>query len=370
MACANNLRQENFWRNKSDCDDAERAYYQNLSRRKYSNELTDVADSHENYSISSVLSSIDAQWKHKIERLAKMQHEINKEIEVCFEKGYLTEDSNCEALLNSMQQSKSFSPRILNENRIQDKDATIAKNPEAVIELLTGSYLRGRKSLVEKEENKHLRKRLSGLEMENQGLKKVTEELKSLVINLENRLGNVDNGHPENTSISNETYLDVNDDCIDLLCDVSTNKEDVTEQKKAAVKHTKSYKVKKLHKPKRIVETSAMINNVTRWNAEGNMNDVQTRRKESYGIYIYRVLKQIHPSTGVTSKAMSIMNSFMNDIFERIASESSRLAQYNKKSTITPREIQAAIQLLFPKKLAETAILVCKANLTRYESSK
>ncbi|XP_033227157.1 histone H2B-like [Belonocnema kinseyi] len=43
------------------------------------------------------------------------------------------------------------------------------------------------------------------------------------------------------------------------------------------------------------------------------------KRKESYAIYIYKVLKQIHPDTGVSSKAMSIMNSFVNDLFERIA---------------------------------------------------
>merc|ERR1712061_4228 len=45
------------------------------------------------------------------------------------------------------------------------------------------------------------------------------------------------------------------------------------------------------------------------------------RRKESYAIYIYKVLKQVHPDTGISSKAMSIMNSFVNDIFERIAAE-------------------------------------------------
>ncbi|KAA3672142.1 histone H2B [Paragonimus westermani] len=50
------------------------------------------------------------------------------------------------------------------------------------------------------------------------------------------------------------------------------------------------------------------------------------RRKESYAIYIYKVLRQVHPDTGISSKAMSIMNSFVNDIFERIAAESSRLA--------------------------------------------
>jgi len=43
-------------------------------------------------------------------------------------------------------------------------------------------------------------------------------------------------------------------------------------------------------------------------------------RKESYAIYVYKVLKQVHPDTGISSKAMGIMNSFVNDIFERVAS--------------------------------------------------
>ena len=48
------------------------------------------------------------------------------------------------------------------------------------------------------------------------------------------------------------------------------------------------------------------------------------KRRESFSSYIYKVLKQVHPDTGVSSKAMSIMNSFVNDIFERIAGEASR----------------------------------------------
>uniref|UniRef100_A0A8D2MW23 Core Histone H2A/H2B/H3 domain-containing protein n=1 Tax=Zonotrichia albicollis TaxID=44394 RepID=A0A8D2MW23_ZONAL len=34
-------------------------------------------------------------------------------------------------------------------------------------------------------------------------------------------------------------------------------------------------------------------------------------RKESYSIYVYKVLKQVHPDTGISSKAMGIMNSFI-----------------------------------------------------------
>merc|ERR1711942_324736 len=94
------------------------------------------------------------------------------------------------------------------------------------------------------------------------------------------------------------------------------------------------------------------------------------RRKESYGIYIYKVLKQVHPDTGVSSKAMSIMNSFVNDLFERIAAEASRLVHYNKRSTITSREIQTAVRLLLPGELAKHAVSEGTKAVTKYTSSK
>ena len=94
------------------------------------------------------------------------------------------------------------------------------------------------------------------------------------------------------------------------------------------------------------------------------------RRRESYAIYIYKVLKQVHPDTGVSSKAMSIMNSFVNDIFERIAAEASRLAHYNKRSTITSREIQTAVRLLLPGELAKHAVSEGTKAVTKYTISK
>ncbi|XP_065059246.1 histone H2B, gonadal-like [Rhopilema esculentum] len=94
------------------------------------------------------------------------------------------------------------------------------------------------------------------------------------------------------------------------------------------------------------------------------------KRKESYSIYIYKVLKQVHPDTGVSSKAMSIMNSFVNDIFERIAQEASRLAHYNKKATIPSREIQTAVRLLLPGELAKHAVSEGTKAVTKYTSSK
>merc|ERR1712203_985923 len=94
------------------------------------------------------------------------------------------------------------------------------------------------------------------------------------------------------------------------------------------------------------------------------------RRKESFSIYIYKVLKQVHPDTGISSKAMSIMNSFVNDIFGRVASEASRLTKYNKRSTISSREIQTAVRLLLPGELAKHAVSEGTKAVTKYTSSK
>ncbi|XP_012559385.1 late histone H2B.L4-like [Hydra vulgaris] len=94
------------------------------------------------------------------------------------------------------------------------------------------------------------------------------------------------------------------------------------------------------------------------------------RRRESYAIYIYKVLKQVHSDVGVLSKAMSIMNSFVNDIFEKIASEASRLALQNKKSTISSREIQTAVRLLLPGELAKHTVSEGTKAVTKYTSSK
>ncbi|KAJ8378623.1 hypothetical protein AAFF_G00238350 [Aldrovandia affinis] len=93
-------------------------------------------------------------------------------------------------------------------------------------------------------------------------------------------------------------------------------------------------------------------------------------RKESYSIYVYKVLKQVHSTTGISSKAMKIMNCFVSDLFERIAGEASRLAHYNKHSTITSREIQTAVRLLLPGELAKHAVSEGTKAVTKYTSSK
>jgi histone H2B len=108
------------------------------------------------------------------------------------------------------------------------------------------------------------------------------------------------------------------------------------------------------------------------------------KRHETYSSYIYRTLKSVHPDTGlfflflflfvdvlvegISNRAMSIMNSFINDIFDRIATEASHLAKYNNKHTLTSREIQAAVRLILPGELSKVAIGEGTKSVQKYMS--
>ena len=81
-----------------------------------------------------------------------------------------------------------------------------------------------------------------------------------------------------------------------------------------------------------------------------------TRKPRTWNTYLYRVLKQVHPDTGISKKSMSIMNSFVDDIFERIMHAASELARKDQKHTLTSREIQSAVRLVLPGQLANHAV--------------
>jgi len=89
----------------------------------------------------------------------------------------------------------------------------------------------------------------------------------------------------------------------------------------------------------------------------GEKHKRRKSRHETFSVYIYKVLKQVHNDTGISKKSMNIMNSFINDIFERIALEASKLVRYNKKHTLSAREVQSAVKLLLPGELAKHAII-------------
>ena len=90
---------------------------------------------------------------------------------------------------------------------------------------------------------------------------------------------------------------------------------------------------------------------------------------ESYKLYIFKVLKQVHPDTGISSKAMAILNSFIADQFEKIATAASQLSRVNKKPTLTSREVQTAVRLVLPGELAKHAVSEGTKAVTKFTSA-
>lgn len=96
----------------------------------------------------------------------------------------------------------------------------------------------------------------------------------------------------------------------------------------------------------------------------------KAKRHESYSTYIYKVLKQVHYDIGISNKAMNIMNSFIQDIFERIANEAAHLVRLNGSKTLSSREVQTAIRLVLPGELAKHAISEGTKAVTKFNQGK
>ena len=102
---------------------------------------------------------------------------------------------------------------------------------------------------------------------------------------------------------------------------------------------------------------------------DGKKKKATRKGTESYKLYIFKVLKQVHPDTGISSKSMAILNSFIADQFEKIAAAAAQLSRVNKKPTLTSREIQTAVRLVLPGELAKHAVSEGTKAVTKFTSA-
>jgi histone H2B len=89
----------------------------------------------------------------------------------------------------------------------------------------------------------------------------------------------------------------------------------------------------------------------------------------SFHLHIHRVLKQVHPNQGISKVAMTIMNSFACDMFERLASESATLLKYTSAKTLSARALQTSVRLLLPGELSKHAISEGTKAVTKYTNA-
>ncbi|KAF9598266.1 hypothetical protein IFM89_026097 [Coptis chinensis] len=135
---------------------------------------------------------------------------------------------------------------------------------------------------------------------------------------------------------------------------------------------------KNSNKPSQELKKNGNISKVNEKSGTSGSGEETKRRKsgrkmrdvgESYNRYVYKVLKQVHPDMGISSKGMMVLNGLMNDMFERLAGEASKLAKYTGRVTMTSREIQTAVRLVLPGELGKHAIAEGTKAVTTYVSN-
>ena len=78
--------------------------------------------------------------------------------------------------------------------------------------------------------------------------------------------------------------------------------------------------------------------------------------QECYQSYIHRVLKQINPDMGISSKAINQVNGVLVHQMNKFIDLSANVARTGKKSTLAARHVQAATNVLLPFELATHAV--------------
>jgi len=128
-------------------------------------------------------------------------------------------------------------------------------------------------------EDMALVKKLNALEVENKQLKKVTDDLKALVLSLEARVGSLEGGKaaPKAAALAAvKAATPDDDDDVDLFG--SSDEEESEEKKRITEERLKAYHEKKSKKPQVIAKTSVLLD-VKPWDDETDHDAMLTSVK-------------------------------------------------------------------------------------------
>lgn len=116
-------------------------------------------------------------------------------------------------------------------------------------------------------------KKVSSLEIENKSLKKVTDDLKNLVIKLENRVSQLEKGKGGSAPAPAKVEEEEDDDDVDLFGSDSEDEETKAEKERVTAERLKAYHEKKSKKPALIAKTSVLLD-IKPWDDETDMNEM------------------------------------------------------------------------------------------------
>lgn len=91
----------------------------------------------------------------------------------------------------------------------------------------------------------------------------------------------------------------------------------------------------------------------------------------NFGMYIYRVLKQVHPDTGMSGDGLSTVNNLVRILLQKIVRVSNQLMINSAgRKTVSSKEIQTAVRLALPGELAKHGVSEGTKAVTKYLAKK
>ena len=89
-----------------------------------------------------------------------------------------------------------------------------------------------------------------------------------------------------------------------------------------------------------------------------------------FTIYIQRVLKQVHPDTGISKNGVTQLNSIITSIGEELSKRAREVTVRQKKQTVTPSDVQFAVNAILPEQLAKHATSEGQKAVTKFKPEK
>jgi len=93
------------------------------------------------------------------------------------------------------------------------------------------------------------------------------------------------------------------------------------------------------------------------------------KKQSTFKTYIYRVLKQVHPDTGISLDGMNTMIDLVNTTLSKIVDSSNILMRRTGNKMLGSREIMFAVKMSLPGELAKHAVSEGTKAVTKYNSS-
>ena len=94
------------------------------------------------------------------------------------------------------------------------------------------------------------------------------------------------------------------------------------------------------------------------------------KNEDNLQIYIYRLLKQVHPEVGISRASMAVVNKMILEVYKKLATNASEMSHSIKAKGLSAKDVQSAVKLTIPGELQKHCLTEVARAVATYDNSK